>query len=407
MPEFLYTALSASGEEIHGQLVADSESEALSLLRRDGYFLLNIVDAAGKDRPGGEISLDSLRVLFEPPKKKHTPLMFRQLAVLLDSGVSILRALSILEGQAGPFGVRRMVRFIRLEVESGETLSQGLSAFPKVFSPYVVNMIRAAELSGEMEMAMNRVADQLESSTEFRRQLITSLIYPGVVVFMAVVVIAILTLVVIPKFEPMLGGNRSLPWATQTIMDASNWMQEYWWMLFGGIFCAVVGMILFRKTPEGKYFVDTFLLRVPVIGHIIRCGVVVSFSRNLSMLFASGVSLVDALDTVRGTLNNGAAVRVVDAMMERILEGESMSAPLTQAGHIFPSMVAEMVKTGEETGEVVKVLDLTANIFHKMLETQVKRMNALVEPMLIAVLGGIVGFVFYGLISGMLAVYGL
>jgi type II secretory pathway component PulF len=292
-------------------------------------------------------------------------------------------------------------------VESGETLSQGLSRFPKIFSSYVVNMIRAAELSGEMELTMNRVADQLESSAEFKRQMITSLIYPGVVMVMAVVVIAILTLVVIPKFAPLLGENKTLPPVTQSIMDASAWMQAYWWMLAGGAVLTVVSAVLFRRTPEGRYLVDSLLLRVPVVGGILRCGVVVSFSRNLSMLFASGVPLVDALDTVRNTLNNGAAIRVVDAMAERILEGESMSAPLAQAGHIFPSMVAEMVKTGEETGEIVKVLDLTADIFHKMLQTQVKRMNALVEPLLIAVLGSIVGYVFYGLISGMLAVYGL
>jgi len=407
MPEFVYTALDPSGQEVSGQLSAVSEDEALSSLKNGGHFLLKIEELRGERESRGELNLDSLRSLLEPARKKHTPLLFRQLAVLLDSGVSIIRALSILENQAGPFGVRKMVNSIRNGVESGETLSHGLEAYPAIFSPYVVNMIRAAELSGEMEMAMTRVADQLESSAEFKRQMITSLIYPGIVVFMATAVIAILTLVVIPKFQPMLGDGKSLPWATQTIMDASTWMQEYWWLLFGGIGGTVLGMVLFRKTQEGSFIVDNLLLRIPVIGGIIRCGIVVTFSRNLSMLFASGVSLVDALETVRNTLNNGAAVKVLDNMVNRILEGESMSAPLAASSHIFPPMVSEMVRTGEETGEIVKVLELTADIFQKILESNVKRMNALVEPLLIAVLGGIVGFVFYGLISGMLAVYGL
>ena len=406
MPEFVYTALSPSGKEVSGQLTAVSQNEAMASLKTDGHFLLKIEEQK-EGGVKGEITLDSIRALLEPAKRKHTPLIFRQLSVLLDSGVSIIRALSILENQAGPYGVQMMLRSIRISVESGQTLSEGLAEYPSVFSNYVVNMIRAAELSGEMEMAMTRVADQLESSAEFRRQMITSLIYPGFVLVAAVGVVAFLTLSVIPKFSALLGEGTALPWATQTIMDISAWMQSYWWLLFGGIGGTILGMILFRKTPEGKFIVDNMLLRIPVVGGVIRCGIVVTFSRNLAMLFASGVSLVDALETVRNTLGNGAAVKVLDQMRNRILEGESMSQPLAAATGIFPPMVSEMVRTGEETGEIVKVLELTADIYQQMLETNVKRMNSMMEPIIIVVLGGMVGFVILGLIMGMLAVYGL
>lgn len=410
MPEFSYTALSPSGQEISGTLSAVDTGDALAQLKAQGHFVVNVAQERGDSSSdqAPDSLLDSVKALLQPAKAKHTPLIFRQLAVLLDSGLGIVRALSILEQQAGPFGLQRMLRRVRLNVESGETLSSSIEAYPNVFSVYVINMVRAAELSGEMEQTMNRVADQLESSAEFKRQLITSMIYPAIVILMATVVIAILTLVVIPKFQPLLGErNTGLPWTTQAIMDASNWMQAYWAYVFGGGFGTLFFAAFFRKTEEGGHIVDAILLRLPVIGAIIRCGVVVNFSKNLAMLYASGVSLVDALETVRNTMGNKAAGKVMQAMVESILEGETMSAPLAKAGHVFPSMVAEMVRTGEETGELVKVLELTAQIYKKILESYVKRMNAMVEPLLIAVLGGIVGFVFYGLISGMLAVYGL
>jgi type II secretory pathway component PulF len=414
MPNFRCTTLDPSGREVSEVLAAGNATEAVARLKEGGRFVLGVepldpndAEPSGKGRRSGEITVDGLMVLLQPAKKKHTILIFRQLAVLLDSGIGIVQALSILERQAGPRGVQRMLGSVRRDVESGETLSEAMAKHPKVFSEYAVNMIRAAELSGEMELAMTRLAEQLESSAAFRRQLITSMIYPGIVVVMSTVVIAILTLVVIPKFEPLLGDGKQLPPATQAIMDISNWMQANWKYLFGGVGGLVVFSALFRKTEEGGKVVDAALLRIPVVGGIIRCGIVVGFARNMSTLFASGVTLVDALSTVRGTLGNHAAAKVVDNMLDEIMEGQSMSGPLRRNTHIFPDMVGEMVSTGEETGELVKVLDLTADIYQKILESNIKRMNALIEPLLILILGVIVGFVFYGLISGMLAVYGL
>lgn len=408
MPNFVYTTLSASGQdEIKGKITAPTEAEALTTLKGQGFFVLKIEVERAETRQKGELSLDGLRTSIDPPKRKYTPILFRQLSVLLDSGVSIMRALLLLENQSTSFGMRRMMRTIRLNVEAGNTLSQSLEEYPSVFSSYVTNMIAAAELSGEMETAMNRIADQLESSAEFKRQLITSLIYPGFVLVAAVGVITFLTLSVIPKFQALLGEGKALPWVTQTIMDISGWMQANWMYLFGGIAAFILSLVLLRKTNQGKFVVDTCMLHVPVIAPVVQCSIVVNYARNLAMLFASGVPLVEALGTIRKTLGNEAAVRVLNAMIERIMEGENMSTTLAEHKKVFPPMVYEMVRTGEETGEMVKVLELTANIYQSMLQTSVKRMNAMMEPLIIVVLGGIVGFVIYGLISGMLAVYGL
>jgi type II secretory pathway component PulF len=411
MPSFRYTSLSPGGAETSDVVIASSISDAAAKLKAEGRFVLSI-EALDEEPSGNGFSLNlnlaALLRILQPAKRKDTILLFRQLAVLIDAGIGIVQALSILERQAGKYGVRMLMRQLRLDVESGRNLSEAMGETPKVFTEYVVNMIRAAEMSGEMELTLTRIADRLESGAAFKRQLITSMIYPGIVVVMASVVVSILTLVVIPKFEPLLAGvGKSLPPATQFLMDASAWAQANWKYVLVGAFLGVAGIFVFRKTEEGGRVIDIVLLRLPVIGSILRCGIVVNFSRNMSTLFASGVSLIDALPIVRDTLGNKAAARVMNSITENIMEGESMSEPLRRARTIFPPMVAEMVNTGEETGEIEKIFDLTAEIYEKILEANVKRMNALIEPLLILFLGGIVGFVFYGLISGMLAVYGL
>jgi type II secretory pathway component PulF len=272
----------------------------------------------------------------------------------------------------------------------------------------MVSMVRAAEMSGELDTIMEQIADQLEASMEFRRTMLTSMIYPVLVIVMTVVAIAVLTLVVIPKFMPLLAGaGQEMPWATQIVVDVTKWVQNYAKCLFLGLASLLAVVPLLQKTAEGGYLLDWLRMKLPIIGTIIKCGMVVNFSRNLAILFASGVSISDALKTVQGTLRNHVGAQVVETMISEIEQGGSMAAPLLKADHVFPPMVGEMLATSEETGEVEKVLLLTARIHQKMLENAVSRMNAMIEPLLIVLLGSIVGFVFYALISGMLAAYGV
>jgi type II secretory pathway component PulF len=411
VPNFRYTSLSPDGKETSDVILAANAADAAAKLKAEGRFVLSIEGLDAEKTSKGmatDLSLEGLLGIFQPAKKKDTVMLFRQLSVLLDAGIGIVQALSILERQANKYGVRRLLMRVRMDVESGENLSDSMAKHGHIFSEYVISMIQSAELSGEMELTLKRIAKQLESAAAFKRQLITSMIYPGIVIVMASLIIAFLTLSVIPKFEPLLAGTgQNLPPVTQMLMDISSWAQANWMYVFGGIFTVIFGSILFRKTDEGGLIVDAFLLRIPIFGGIIRCGIVVGFARNMSTLFAGGVPLVDALGIVRNTLGNRAAAGVLDNVSENVLQGENMSEPLRRARAVFPPMVAEMVSTGEETGEIVKVLDLTADIYEKILEANVKRMSALIEPLIILVLGGTVGIVFYGLISGMLAVYGL
>ncbi|MCK4620808.1 MAG: type II secretion system F family protein [Desulfuromonadales bacterium] len=412
MPIFKYTVLDSKGAETSDQITAGTAAEAAASLRRQGKFVVAIKEAAaGGLAEGSGLNKSVDFQAFNPlnhVSQKDVVLMFRQFAVLLDSGVSLVQALNILERQAHKGGLKRLIQRLSIKIESGESLSNAMSANRRVFSQYMVSMVKAAEVSGELDTVMTQVADQLEGSMEFRRQMITSLIYPALVVVMAVVAVAVLALVVIPKFLPMLhGAGKNLPWATQVVIDVTKWTQTWAKTVFMGVAGFMTVIPLIKKTDEGGYLIDWILLKIPVVGRALQCGLVVDFSRNLATLFSSGVPITDALKTVRGTIRNHVGAKVVSNMVRVVEEGESMSVPLREAKGVFPPMVAEMVATGEETGEMEKVLLLTAKIFEKMLETYVKRMNALIEPLLIVFLGGVVGFVFYALISGILTIYGV
>ncbi len=412
MPEFKYTILDANGRQTSDRMTAGNAGEVAAQLRSSGKFVVSIREvAAGKTASGG--GLDTAIVLsallpFGRAKKKDIVLLFRQLAVLLKSGVSIVQAFRILERQSRKRGLIRLLQRLRQMLESGESLSRAMATNKRVFTPFMISMVQAAEASGELDTIMEQIADQLEAALEFKQTMITSMIYPILVVVMTVVAVSVLTLVIIPKFLPILANaGRQMPWSTRMVVDITKWALVYGKTVLLGLIGLVVVLPLLKKTEEGGYLIDWVLLKVPVIGMILKCGMVVNFSRNLATLFASGVSISDALKTVRGTVRNHVGARVIDKMVENILAGGNLAEPLQQANHVFPAMVGEMLATSEETGEVEQVLLLTAQIHQKMLETYVKRMNAMIEPLLIVFLGSIVGFIFYALLSGMMAAYGV
>ena len=415
MPEFRYTVLDPKGTEVSAEIVAGSKGEATAALRREGKFVVSIKLIGGsgaKNAEGGvlgkQVDLESLIAGIIRPSKKEVVLMFRQLSVLIDSGVSIVQSLGILHRQVRKPSMKRLIKGLAVDVESGVSLSDAMARNRRVFNLYMISMIKTAEVSGELDIVMAQIADQLEADMEFRQQMITSMIYPCIVVLFTAFAIGFLALSVVPKFAPILqGAGRNMPWPTQALLDMTAWIQLWWKKGVLSIVGGGILVFLLKKTREGGYLVDWILIKLPVVGKIIRCGVVVDFSRNLGILLKSGVPVSDALKTIRNTLRNQVGARVVGKMNDFIMEGKSMSEPLKMAEHVFPPMVAEMAATGEETGEMEKVLRLTAGVYQKMLETYVKRMNTLIEPLLIAILGGMVGFVVFALMAGVLTMYGV
>lgn len=410
MPEFVYVSLDSSGNRSTGVVSAANSAAAALELKAQGVFALDVRPRRKEGKAGGKGLLDQeidLAALgLGGPKAGDVALFFRQLSVLLESGVSLMRSIEVLSGQAHKAAMRKLLERVAERLREGVPFSAALAREKRAFGGPVIRLLEAAELSGEMDLIMRRVAAQLESRQEFRRKMVSSMIYPVMVVVMAGVAIFVMTVVVVPKFAPMLKGGKGLPASTQLVMDFSAWTQANVRNLAAGLAALPAALWLARRSALVGKAMDRLLLRLPLVGSIVRCGVVVTLCRTLATMYVSGVPLVEALRTVRGTLANTAAAAVVDAMIEHVLDGGRMSVPLLQSRAVFPPMAGEMISMGEESGEMERVLNLTADIHENLLEVMVKRMNAAIEPALIVVLGGIVGFVMYALISGMLAVYG-
>lgn len=402
MPQFKYEALGHDGSTKKGTLTGSSQVEIINQLKSDGLFVTSISEVVQRGSSGDAVDLGAL---FTRVNKKTLAMFFRQLSVLLKSGVSIVQALLILQRQARGGGIKRLLKNLLSDVEQGVDLSEAMKKH-RCFSLYDVSMVRAAEESGELDVIMETVADQMEKNMEFRSQLITSMIYPAMVTIMSLVVMMLLSVFVVPKFASILGGKgKSLPAVTQALLNFTDWMQIWWLRIIGGGIGVGISIPLLKTTQTGGFVIDWILMKVPIIGSIIKSGIVVNFSRNLAILLRSGVPLSDALTTVKDTLNNAVASKVLTSSYNSIMAGEGMADSLRRAESVFPPMVAEMVSTGEETGEMEQVLGLTAEIFQKILESFVKRMNAMIEPMLIIVMGGMVGFVIMALMAGIMSMY--
>lgn len=402
MPQYEYIASEMNGKTQTGSLLADSRSEALAKLKASGIFVTSL-----EEKNLSAFSLDDLfsaKILIRVSSKELT-LFFRQLSVMLKSGVSLVHAITVLQKQSKS-GMKRLLKILLQDLQEGMAFSESMRNLGK-FSLYDISMVKAAEESGELDLILDSVATQMEKNQEFRSQLITSMIYPVMISIMAIGVMIILSVFVVPKFATILGGKgKSLPAITQAMLNISDWMQEWWVTGLKTIGACILAFPLLKKNETFAYLIDWFLLKIPVLGSVLQCGFIVNFSRNLSILLRSGVVLSDAMITVRDTLQNSVARKVITETHQNILEGEGIAQSFRNHASVFPPMVAEMVSTGEETGEMVQVLELTADIYQRMLETSVKRMNALIEPLIIVVLGGMVGFVVIALMMGVISMYG-
>lgn len=407
MPLYEYTTLDAAGNEVTEIIEADDRMAAAATLRAEKRVVLALREAPfapeGGERAYDLTPLDYLSVITIG----DLALFFRQLSSLLNSGVTLVNALFVLEEQTRKSRTRKTIGRIRLDIQGGASLNQALTRFARIFDERVRGMVAAGEASGTLGVMLERIADHLEEDAGFRSQLITGAIYPAIVIVVVVVVVAFLVSFVIPRITPLLRLRaQKLPWNTQLIIDVSEWFKLYWRHLLLGFGSGSASLYLaYRWVAWFRYWVDRIKIRLPLVGPVFYYALVVQFTRNLATLIGSGVSVLESLRIVRGIVNNMAARRVLETMETHILRGESLSAPIKSAGHIFPPMVASMVAVGEETGSVDVSLAIAADIHEKILKTYVQRMNAMIEPVLIVFLGALVGFVAFAMISGILTMY--
>jgi type IV pilus assembly protein PilC len=407
MPLYEYTTIDAGGNQVNLTIEAPDQRTAVAELRAQRKLVLSIEEAslaAENEAAAYEMSLlDYLSTV----NISDVAVFFRQLSSLLNSGVTLVNSLFVLEEQEKKSRLRKMIGRMRLDIQSGSSFLKAMQRFPGTFDSRVCGMVDAGEASGTLGVMLDRVATHLEEDAAFRSQLITGAIYPSVVIVVVIGVVAFLVGFVIPRIAPLLSLKaQKLPWNTQLIIDVSNWFKVYWRHFFGVV--GIGGVLIwfaYRSMESLRYWIDRLKTKLPVIGPVFYYAVVVQFTRNLSTLIGSGVSVLESLRIVQGIIGNRAAQRVVATMETHILRGENLSTPIKAASYIFPPMVASMVSVGEETGSVDVSLGIAADIHEKILQTYIQRMTALIEPILIVVLGGIVGFVAFALISGILTMY--
>lgn len=393
MPEFSCSCLNTQGRKVSISINASSEREASGILRDRGLVVINIVEA------GEGFNLDFLSRV----KRKEVILFFRMFASLVKSDVSVSEAVSILEDQAESVALRKIITEIREHIESGGSISDAMEPHERFFTPMAVNMIRAGELGGILDIALERIAQQLEESAELRSKILLSLMYPSIVVVVTLILVFFLSTFVIPRFASLLGTS-SLPANTQFLLDASDFIQKNGFKIVGYFSAFIGGIIVLARAEATRDVTHRMALEFPVVGEVLRYGAIVRFSKTMSALLESNINLIDALKASGDTISNRAVNAVVERMIQRVLSGDSLSSAL-EGDSVFTPMMKAMVKIGEHSGLMDESMHTSGELHEKILENKIARMSAMIEPALIIMIGIVVGYVVWGLISGMLALY--
>ena len=382
MPAFTYTARALNGDLRTATIDAPSRDEVVAQLRRQRLNVVKIDEAAqvaNKKKSGGKISMRDV-VIFT-----------RQFSTMINAGLPLVQALDILAKQSENKALKDVTRAVVFDVESGHTVADALRKHPRAFTDLYVNMVAAGEAGGILDTILMRLATFLEKNDALVRKVKGAMIYPGVIMSVAAIAIVVLLLFVIPVFEKMFESvGMPLPLPTRVVISMSRFLQSYWWLVIGGFMAAGWSLKKYYATSDGKLAIDKMLLKMPVLGDVLRKSAVSRFTRTLGTLIGSGVSILDGLEITAKTAGN----RVIqDAIMESrasIAGGETISAPL-QKSQVFPPMVISMIAVGEQTGGLDEMLSKIADFYDEEVDAAVSGLLSLMEPVMIVFLGVVVG----------------
>ncbi|HEV8543215.1 MAG TPA: type II secretion system F family protein [Verrucomicrobiae bacterium] len=409
MPKFNYVAMDSRGKETKGSLDVANQNEAISRLKEMGYFPTKVTEAekpkektdkkkagaapaakGGKKSKGINIRIPGLGSGVKP---KVLTTFTRQLATLVDAGLPLLRGLRVLEKQEKNATLRRIIGELAISIEGGSTFSEGLAQHPKVFNRLFVNMVKAGELGGVLEVVLNRLSEFMEKAQKIKGKVVAAMFYPAAVMFVATAILIILMVFVVPKFklifQDMLEG-KPLPAFTQLVLGISEIIANNVLASFGVIVVLVIAFKMSVRTKLGRKLFDKFKLNFPVLGPVISKVAIARFTRTLGTLISSGVPILQALNIVRETSGNVIISDAVSAIHESVKEGETITAPL-EASRVFPPMVISMVDVGEQTGALPEMLMKIADNYEDEVDNAVSAMTSLLEPIMIVFLAVIVG----------------
>jgi len=384
MPIYRYKAVNAAGDLAAGELDAANESEIVDRLRDQGLMPMQVVAAAG-DRLAATTSAAKRRSLFAPRRvtRDNVLALTRELATLLRAGLPLDRALEILISLASAPPVAALLQTIRDSVRGGKSLSQALDTHREVFSRFYVNIVRAGEAGGALGTVLTRLADTMERNKDLRESVKAALIYPTILIFVAVASIMVLLIFVVPTFQQTFSqAGKALPLPTAIVIFVGTGLRAYWWLI--ALF-VVAFVWLFRrrlKQPEVRYRWDRRLLRWPLIGDLVAKVEVARFSRTLATLLGNGVTLLAGLSIVKETMTNTVLASALDGVVTRLREGKGFGRPLIETG-LYPRLATQMILVGEESGRLEEMLNRVADVYDREVAVSVKRFLSVLEPVLI------------------------
>jgi type IV pilus assembly protein PilC len=412
MPKFNYVALDARGQESVGLIEAQNTNDAVGLLRQQGYFPTSVYEE-GKASGGTAVKTKKSAAVVpksakskapavakkagntanKPVKAKILMIFTRQLATLIDAGLPLLRGLMVLEKQERDPVLKATIAKLSDSVQGGSTFSEGLAQHPKIFNKLYINMVKAGEVGGVLELVLIRLAEFQEKAQKVKNKVVAAMFYPVIVLLIAIVIMAFLLVFIVPKFEQifhdMLNG-KPLPGLTQFVIDVSRAVKDHFLIIAGVVVVLVVAVRLFRSTAAGKIAIDRLMLRLPLFGDLVRKSSISRFSRTLGTLVTSGVPILQALNITRETAGNHVVGEAIGKVHDSVKEGESIVQPLEASG-IFPPMVISMIDVGEETGQLPEMLLKVAEVYDDEVDNAVAGLTSLLEPIMIVFLAVVVG----------------
>jgi type IV pilus assembly protein PilC len=395
---YAFRAVDAAGAKVKGEVEAVSPAAVVESLRTRGLIALE-VDLKGKSM---ELSLDR----FARVKLDDVAMMTRQLATMISSGLSLLRAFMVLEAQTENPRLKATVVAVRQDIESGKSLSAALERHPKIFSPLYVSMIRAGETGGFLESVLVRVADQLDAQSRLRRQVRSAMVYPAVVMTVAIGVLTAMLMFIIPVFAGVFKEfNSTMPALTQYTMSASTILRHQWYLVILGVAAIVESFRRWKSSRSGRPVWDRAKLKAPMkIGSVVQKIALARWSRTLASMVSAGVPMLEAVDVTGRTAGNAVVERAMAGVRTSVQGGGTIHAALAKEP-LFPALITNMVRVGEETGALDATLAKVADFYEEQVEAAVKALTSILEPVMIVVVGGIVGFMVIAMYLPLFHVY--
>ena len=423
MPRFNYIALDARGQESTGLVEANSSNDAIGQLRLAGYFPTSVF----QEGRGGAAEKKAHRtakavaraapaakgkgiVLYQRKTVKTKTLMVftRQLATLIDAGLPLLRGLHVLGKQERDLVLKETIDQLAESVQGGSTFSEGLGQHPKIFNKLYVNMVKAGELGGVLELVLGRLAEFQEKAQKVKNKVKSAMIYPIIVLSLAMIIMAFLMVFIVPRFQSIFRdmlGDKPLPAITQFVIGISDFMQHHWLLLIGGLFAFFAAFKFISRTTGGRATLDRIALRAPLFGDLTRKSSISRFARTLGTLVTSGVPILQALNITRETADNTVIANAIMQVHDSVKEGESIVQPLEASG-AFPPMVISMIDVGEETGQLPEMLLKIAEVYDDEVDNAVAGLTSMLEPIMIVLLAVIVCTIVIALFMPLVSIIG-